>query len=103
MMITRALKETSAGMSPWWGTDGAKIQRTVFLPPLAKQDGELARLLASLSHYRLALGQSDPDQLLRALHRRIERAETEDERRALRDWLTGLRIDLAPIRWMPSD
>ena len=103
MVLTRSLQETSAGMSPWWGTDGATIQRTVLLPPLAKQDGELARLLASLSHYRLALGQSDPDQLLRALHRRIERAETEDERLVLRNWLAGLRIDLAPIRWIPPN
>ena len=72
LVLTRALEETCEGMAPWWGTEGAVIRRTVFLPPLAKQEGELDRLLASLSHYRLALGQSDPEQLLRALHRRIE-------------------------------
>ena len=80
MALTRALEETCEGMAPWWGTEGAVIRRTVFLPPLARQEGELDRLLAGLSHYRLALGQSDPEQLLRALHRRIEGAGTEEER-----------------------
>lgn len=76
-------------MAPWWGTEGAVIRRTVFLPPLARQEGELDRLLAGLSHYRLALGQSDPEQLLRALHRRIEGASTEEERAVLRTWLAS--------------
>jgi hypothetical protein len=38
------------------GHEGAIIHRRVFLPPLPKQEGELDRLLASLSHYRLTLG-----------------------------------------------
>jgi hypothetical protein len=84
-------------MAPWWGTAGAVIRQTVFLPPLAKQEGELDRLLASLSHYRLALGQSDPEQLLRALHRRIEGADTKEARAALLAWLREARIDLAPV------
>jgi hypothetical protein len=50
-----------------------------------------------LSHYRLALGQSDPEQLLRALHRRIEGAGTEEERAVLRAWLREVRIDLCPV------
>jgi hypothetical protein len=98
LALTRALKETCLGMAPWWGTGGAVIHRTVFLPPLAKQEGELDRLLASLSHYRLALGQSDPEQLLRTLHRRIEGTGTEEERAVLLAWLRDVRIDLAPIR-----
>jgi hypothetical protein len=98
LALTRALKETCEGMAPWWGTEEAVIHRTVFLPPLAKQEGELDRLLASLSHYRLALGQSDPEQLLRALHRRIEGAGTEAERAVLLAWLRDVRINLAPIR-----
>lgn len=97
LVLTRALKETCEGMAPWWGTSGAVIYRTVFLPPLAKQEGELDRLLARLSHYRLALGQSDPEQLLRALNRRIEGASTDEERVALLAWLRCVRIDLAPI------
>ena len=98
LALTRPLKETSAGMAPWWGTKGAVIRRTVFLPPLAKQEGELDRLLASLSIYRLALGQSDPEQLLRSLHRRIEGVDTEEERAALHAWLLDVRIDLSPVR-----
>jgi hypothetical protein len=98
LALTRELEETCEGMAPWWGTEGAVIRRTVFLPPLARQEGELDRLLASLSHYRLALGQSDPEQLLRALHRRLEGARTEEERAALRAWLLQVRIDLCPVR-----
>jgi hypothetical protein len=97
LALTSDLVETCAGMAPWWGTEGAAIRRTVFLPPLARQEGELDRLLASLSHYRLALGQSDPEQLLRALHRRVEGAGTEEERAVLRAWLREVRIDLAPV------
>jgi hypothetical protein len=97
LALTRALEETCEGMAPWWGTAGAVIRQTVFLPPLAKQEGELDRLLASLSHYRLALGQSDPEQLLRALHRRIEGADTKEARAALLAWLREVRIDLAPV------
>lgn len=98
LVLTRALEETCEGMAPWWGTVGAIIRRMVFLPPLAKQEGELDRLLASLSHYRLALGQSDPEQLLRALHRRIESTATEKDRATLHAWLRDIRIDLAPVR-----
>lgn len=102
LALTRPLEESCEGMAPWWGTKGAVIRRTVFLPPLAQQEGELDRLLASLSHYRLALGQSDPEQLLRALHRRIDGAGTEDERARLRSWLREVRIDLAPVRRAPA-
>jgi hypothetical protein len=97
LALTRPLEETCEGMAPWWGTEGAVIRRIVFLPPLTKQEGELDRLLASLSHYRLALGQSDPEQLLRALHRRMKGAGTEEERAVLRAWLREVRIDLAPV------
>ncbi|WFU25125.1 hypothetical protein QA649_02425 [Bradyrhizobium sp. CB1717] len=98
LVLTGELEETCEGMAPWWGTDGAVINRTVFLPPLSKQAGELDRLLASLSHYRLTLGQSDPEHLLRALHRRIEGADSEEERAALHKWLREIRIDLSPVR-----
>ena len=98
MALTLALPETCEGMAPWWGTAGAVIRRTVFLPPLAKQEGELDRLLANLSHYRLALGQSDPEQLLRSLHRRLEGADTKEARAAIHQWLKDVRIDLAPVR-----
>jgi hypothetical protein len=98
LVLTRALTETCEGMSPWWGMDGAVIHRTVFLPPLAKQEAELDRLLAGLSHYRLALGQCDPEQLLRALNRRIQDAGSDAERSVLHAWLGEVRIDLAPVR-----
>jgi hypothetical protein len=98
MVLTRPLEETCHGMAPWWGTGGAVIRRTVFLPPLARQEAELDRLLVGLSHYRLALGQSDPEQLLRALQRRIEGANTEQDRARLHAWLREVRIDLAPVR-----
>ena len=98
LALTRGLEETCEGMAPWWGTGGAVIRRAVFLPPLAKQEGELNRLLARLSHYRLALGQSDPEQLLRALQRRINGAGTEEERAVVLAWLREVRINLAPIR-----
>lgn len=103
LALTRPLKETCEGMAPWWGTEGAVIRRTVFLPPLARQEGELDRLLAGLAHYRLALGQSDPDELLRALHRRIEGAGTDEERAVLRAWLLEARIDLSPVRRNASE
>ncbi|WP_170319723.1 helicase-related protein [Polyangium spumosum] len=101
LALSRSLPETCEGMAPWWGTEGAVIRRSVFLPPLARQEGELDRLLASLSHYRLALGQSDPEQLLRALHRRLEGAGTEEARAALHAWLREAQIDLAPVRRGP--
>ena len=98
MILSRSLPEGCDGMEPWWGTKGAEIRRTVFLPPLAKQGPELDRLLASLSHYRLALGQADPDELLRALERRIVATGSEQDRMRLRDWLLEVRIDLTPSR-----
>src|SRR5262249_42459642 len=76
---TRSLQEQCEGMAPWWGVDGAVIRPTVFLPPLARQESELDRLLAALSHYRLALGQSDPEHLLRALNRKLDVAPTQEE------------------------
>lgn len=94
--LSAACEETCYGMAPWWGVPGAVIHRTVFLPPLARQGGELTRLLAGLSHYRLALGQSDPEQLLRALHRKLATSSKED-RDELLAWLREVRIDLAPI------
>src|SRR4029079_2967974 len=98
MILSRSLSEGCQGMEPWWGTKGAEIGRTVFLPPLAQQGAELDRLLASLSHYRLALGQADPDELLLALERRVASVRSEEERWALRAWFLEARIDLAPIR-----
>jgi hypothetical protein len=97
LTLTRSLPESCEGMSPWWGTQGAVINRTVFLPPLSRQEADLDHLLAGLSHYRLALGQSDPEQLLRALHRKMA-TSTEEERAILREWLHDVRIDLAPVR-----
>ena len=98
MVLTRALTEGCQGMEPWWGTKGAEIRRTVFLPPLARQAEELERLLDGLWHYRLALGQADPDELLRALQRRVVGIRSDEDRRALRAWLLEARIDLSPIR-----
>jgi hypothetical protein len=98
MVLTRALEEGCQGMEPWWGMKGAEIRRTVFLPPLARQAAELDRLLAGLSHYRLALGQADPDELMRALERRVASVGGDEGRSALRAWLLEARIDLAPIR-----
>jgi hypothetical protein len=95
--LTASLPETCEGMAPWWGVPGSVIHRSVFLPPLAQQGGDLTRLLAGLSHYRLALGQSDPEQLLRALNRRVA-ASSDDERDALLAWLREVRIDPSPIR-----
>ncbi len=97
MHFSRGFEERCGGMEPWWGTDGARIRRTVFLPPLAKQAQELERLLIGLSHYRLALGQADPDELLRSLERRLKDASSE-ARDALREWLLTARIDLSPAR-----
>lgn len=96
LTLTRSLEETCSGMAPWWGMDGAKIHRVVFLPPLARQEGELELLLAGLSHYRLALGQPDPEQLLRALHRKLAGAATEAEKALLHAWLVEARINLSP-------
>lgn len=98
LSVTQGIPETCEGMSPWWGTEGAKVHRIVFLPPLAQQEAELERLLASLSHYRLALGQSDPEQLLRALRRKLDGAKTDEEKQAIHQWLREMRINLAPVQ-----
>jgi hypothetical protein len=45
LLLTRDLAETCEGMAPWWGTEGAAIRRTVFLPPLARQESCLNRMI----------------------------------------------------------
>jgi hypothetical protein len=81
------------GLSPWWVCAGAKIRRTVLIPPLSAMEGQLDDLLDQLSLYRLALGQTDQEALVHALHRRL--GDAGEEREAAADWFDLVRIDLA--------
>ncbi len=92
--IADAQREDVTGMSPWWTHPGAGIRRTMFTPPFSRIEPELERLLRSLSLYRMALGQSDQEALVSALHRRL--SEPGVDREALMKWLEKARIDLSP-------
>jgi hypothetical protein len=86
---------TNGGMSPWWVCPGATVLRRVYVPTLSRIDADLARLLDALALYRLAMGQPDQEQLVRALRRRLEEAGSQQNR--LKDWLRGATINLSPF------
>jgi hypothetical protein len=86
--------EGAGGLVPWWSHPGARIQRTVYIPYFSDSEDTLGRLLSSLALYRMALGQPDQEQLVRALHRRLQGGEAE--RAALLEWFHSARLCLSP-------
>src|SRR5262249_22587177 len=85
----------NGGMSPWWVCPGATVLRRVYVPKLSRIDGDLARLLDALALCRLAMGQPDQEQLVRALRRRLEGAGPQLSQ--LKQWLRSATINLSPF------
>jgi hypothetical protein len=84
-------KEGFDGIVPFWVFDGglecpAKVQRIVPMLPMSRERGDLARLRAAATSYRLAFGQPRHDDLLEVLEGRTNlptidltpRARTEE-------------------------
>jgi hypothetical protein len=85
------------GLSPWWSMPKAAISRTVFVPSFSAQVEQLAELEADLAFYRLTLGQSDQEHLIRALERRVDAAGGDGgDGQGMRDWLQKAAVDLCP-------
>ena len=84
----------SGGMTPWWVCPWATVLRRVYVPKLSRIDGDLSRLLDALALYRLAMGQPDQEQLVRALRRRLEEAGPQQSQ--LKEWLQSATINLSP-------
>lgn len=98
-LAERVAKEESAGgLSPWWSVPNAAICRTVFVPSFSAQVERLAELEADLAYYRLTLGQSDQEHLVRALMRRIIDVDGDDARRRMHAWLQEAAVDLCPLK-----
>ncbi len=70
--------EDSGGLSPWWVFDGARVDRVVFDVPISESRAHFERLKAQRLLYRLALGQPNQADFVRALEKRVEPgAQTE--------------------------
>ncbi len=80
-------RDDPTGLAPWWIYPGAKIRRIVFDVPLSEARTRFEHLRQQRLLYRLALGQPDQDDLVRALHGHL----SESEARAA-------TIDLSPWR-----
>jgi hypothetical protein len=89
-------EQRGGGLAPWWSVQNASISRTVFVPSFSGQLEQLAELEADLAFYRLALGQSDQEHLVRALERRVDAASGSGEGEGMRVWLRQAAVDLCP-------
>jgi len=94
--LSAKLEERAGGLTPWWCVPGAAIQRSVFVPSFSSQAEDLADLEKALALYRLTLGQSDQEHLLRALERRVDGEKDGDARNAVREWLRTAAVLLSP-------
>ena len=75
--------ERSAGLSPWWVLDGARVDRVVFDVPISESHAHFEKLKVQRLLYRLALGQPNQADFVRALEKRVRsgsRAELGSER-----------------------
>jgi hypothetical protein len=93
--LAEGVKESAGGLSPWWSHKGATVRTSAYLPPFSRDAEKLRGLLESLALYRLTLGQTDQEHLVRALQIRLETAGAERE--ALLAWLKEARIQLSPF------
>jgi hypothetical protein len=97
-LAERVSKEESAGgLSPWWSVPNSAICRTVFVPSFSGQVERLEELEADLAYYRLTLGQSDQEHLVRALMRRVDDVEGDAARRDVHAWLQKAAVNLCPL------
>jgi hypothetical protein len=78
-------QDDPTGLAPWWIYPGAKVRRIVFDVPLSEARARFEYLRQQRLLYRLALGQPDQEDLVRALHGRLS---TED--------VLAATIDLSP-------
>ncbi len=93
--LAQGVKETAGGLSPWWSHKGAKVRTSAYLPPFSRDAEKLRGLLDSLALYRLTLGQTDQEHLVRALQIRLEKAGADRDK--LFAWLKEARIRLSPF------
>lgn len=66
--------ESLSGLSPWWVSEDAQVDRVVFDVPISESQAHFERLKAERLLYRLALGQPNQADFLRSLNRRIQGA-----------------------------
>ena len=89
-------REEGLGLSPWWSTRTSAITRSVLFPRWSDQADHLSALRRELALYRLAMGQPDQEHLIDALERRLGSAASEEDRRAIWEWLKEATIGLQP-------
>lgn len=65
-------EESLGGLSPWWVSDDAKIDRVVFQVPISESQAHFERLKVQRLLYRLALGQPNQADFVRSLERRLQ-------------------------------
>ncbi|WP_437931129.1 helicase-related protein [Sorangium sp. So ce291] len=90
-------EESGGGLEPWWSVPDAAIFRTVFVPSFSAQVEQLADLEADLAFYRLTLGQSNQEHLVRVLERRIHTVGEGVAKREMRAWLQEAAVNLCPF------
>ena len=59
------------GLSPWWVSDDARVDRVVFKVPISESQAHFERLKVQRLLYRLALGQPNQADFVRSLERRF--------------------------------
>lgn len=60
------------GLSPWWVSDDARIERVIFRLPISESQSHFERLKVQRLLYRLALGQPNQADFVRSLERRVQ-------------------------------
>ena len=75
--------DKNKGLSPWWVFDGAEIDRIIFDVPTSESQIRFKKLTAQRLLYRLALGQPNQTDFLRALSKRI--TDTENVHQQIRN------------------
>ena len=60
------------GLSPWWVSDDAQVNRVVFQVPISESQTHFERLKTQRLLYRLALGQPNQADFVRSLERRFQ-------------------------------
>jgi len=92
-------EKNSSGLVPYWHveSDEIKIERVIPCYPYSTDQARLAKLLQTLTVYRLAFGQPRQSELVEHL---LERDFSDEELKQIKD---RLMINLSPIRYTSLD
>ena len=87
------------GLSPWWVSENAQVERIVFDVPMSESQGHFERLKVQRLLYRLALGQPNQADFFSSLKRRLQGQAGADFER---DRIAQATINLGEVGFRSS-